>query len=64
MHLHDDNASRHDSDDKRVLLEVRPECFDPITIEAAADDVYEAISDAARKLERSAQHFVERHHSR
>jgi len=64
VHLHDDNASKHGSDDKRVLMEARPKGFDPIAVEDSADDIYKAVSEAAKKLERSTQHFVERHHSR
>ena len=64
VHLHDDNASKHGSDDKRALIEARPKGSDPIVVEDSADDVFKAISEAAKKLERSAQHFVERHHSR
>jgi ribosome-associated translation inhibitor RaiA len=45
-------------------MEARPKGFDPIAVEDSADDIYKAVSEAAKKLERSTQHFVERHHSR
>jgi len=61
VHLHDDNAGKHGEKPKRCVMEARPEGFDPITVEESSDDLYKAISETAKKLERAAQTFVERH---
>lgn len=50
-HLHDDNSLKHGPADKRCLLEARPRGMDPITAEDRSDDIYTAVSGAARKLQ-------------
>lgn len=52
VHLADVNASKSGPADKRCRLEARPAGRDPLLAEASADDMYDAISEAADKLER------------
>ena len=59
-HLHDDNAHKSGSADKRCTLEVRLAGMDPMAVEASADDLYKAITEASHKLGRAVTHKLER----
>jgi len=48
VHLHDDNADKHGSDDKHVKMEVRLTKHQPMIVEQRGDDMYDAISKAAK----------------
>ena len=66
VHLHDENGPKAGLD-KRCKLEVRLAGHDPMMVEHDARDLYEAIHQAADKLERAVRHKLERHdekHSR
>ena len=51
-HLGDVNSDKAGSNDKRCMLEARPRGLDPIAVEERANDLYVAIAQAAKKLER------------
>lgn len=59
-HLHDDNGPKH-GNDKRCLLEIRLAGHQPIAVEAASDDMYLSITQAAGKAQRAVRHKIERH---
>lgn len=53
VHLSDENGNtKHDGNDKRCLLEARPEGMEPIAITEHAATVGQAVSGAAEKLQR------------
>lgn len=60
VHLRDDNGPKSGVD-KRCLLEARLAGLDPLAVESRGSDLYAAITDAAKKLERAIRHKVERH---
>lgn len=60
IHLHDDNGPKHGKD-KRCVLEIRLAGHQPMAVEAADVDLYQAITMAAGKAERAVRHKVERH---
>lgn len=54
VHLADTNGHhKHGPDDKRCMLEARPEGMDPIAVESQAPEYHAAVSDAAGKLRRA-----------
>lgn len=53
VHLGDTNAKKGGPDDKRCMIEARPRGAQPIAIEHHADDIYDAISEAASKIKRA-----------
>ncbi|MEM1445810.1 MAG: HPF/RaiA family ribosome-associated protein [Planctomycetota bacterium] len=58
VHLHDDNAAKAGSHDKRAVMEARPAGAHPITVDHAGDDIYGVIDEAAGKLGRAVKkHF-------
>lgn len=61
VHLHDDNAGKGGANDKRCTIEARPAGFDPFVVEGTGDDFYKTVAETAKKLERTARQFVERH---
>ncbi|HUH01931.1 MAG TPA: HPF/RaiA family ribosome-associated protein [Kofleriaceae bacterium] len=61
VHLHDDNGGKNGPNDKRCVMEARPSGFDPIAIEDSGDEIYRTINTAAKKLERAAEHLIDRH---
>jgi ribosome-associated translation inhibitor RaiA len=53
VHLSDENGNtKHDGNDKRCLLEARPEGMEPIAITEHAATVGQAVTGAADKLQR------------
>ena len=60
VHLRDDNAGKHGNQDKRVVMEARPEGHQPITVDAKGEDMYKVIDDAAAKLGRALKSHLER----
>lgn len=60
VHLRDDNGGKHGGDDKRVVMEGRPEGHQPITVDAKGDDLYKVIDDSANKLGRAVKSHLER----
>ncbi len=53
VHLSDENGhTKHDGNDKRCLLEARPEGMEPIAITEHAATVGQAVSGAADKMQR------------
>jgi ribosomal subunit interface protein len=59
VHLSDENGStKHDSNDKRCLLEARLEGVDPVTVTENAATVSQAITGAADKLQRKLSSIV------
>lgn len=63
VHLRNLNGPKHGVD-KRCLMEVRLAGLDPFAVEEDADDLYQAIHLASKKLERAVKHKVERHKER
>ena len=60
VHLRNLNGPKHGID-KRCKMEARIAGLDPLVVEQDADDLYEAIHRAAKKLERAVKHQIERH---
>ncbi len=50
VHLSDQNAGKSGPNDKRCLLEVRPEGREPLTVTANADTVENAVNNAIEKI--------------
>jgi hypothetical protein len=50
MHLSDENASRRSQDDKRCLLEARPEGRRPIAVSHLASTLLLAVEGASEKM--------------
>jgi ribosome-associated translation inhibitor RaiA len=63
VHLHDDNGPKAGID-KRCLMEIRLAGHQPLAVEHAAPDLYEAISATAGKAERAVRHKLERHEAK
>ena len=61
VHLHDDTAGKVNQD-RRVTMEGRLRGMQPIAVEFADHDLYQAIRGAAGKLERALKHKIERAH--
>lgn len=59
-HLHDDNSKKTGSSDKRCVLEVRLANHQPMVVEDAAADLYDAITGAAKKLGTVVQRKLEK----
>ena len=62
--LHDDNADKGGSDDKRVVAEAHPRGSGPISVEDTGNDMYQLVRATAKKLERSCRQFVEKRRGR
>ncbi|WP_428389963.1 HPF/RaiA family ribosome-associated protein [Mucisphaera sp.] len=60
VHLRDDKQKRQGPDDNRCTMEARIAGDQPLVVEARADDLYKAISDAAGKLGRAVKGRLER----
>jgi len=60
VHLRDDKQKRHGPDDRRCTLEARLAGMQPMAVDARADDIYKAVTDAAAKLGRAVTRTVER----
>lgn len=63
MHLSDENASKHGDDDKRCLLEARPEGRNPIAVSHQAATLLLAVEGASEKLARAIDSDVGRQRS-
>lgn len=63
VHLHDDNAAKGGSNDKRCVMEARPTGADPLTVDATGDDFYVTVTATAKKLERAARSFSDKRRS-
>ena len=63
VHLHDDNAAKSGPNDKRCVIEARPSGANPLVVESTGSDAYATATEASKKLERAARHWVERHRS-
>lgn len=53
VHLGDENGKKPGPHDKRCMLEARPAGKDPIAVEEHADDIYKAITEAAKDMVRA-----------
>ncbi len=60
VHLGDTNAGKGGPADKRCMIEARPRGGQPIAVEHHADDLYDAIGDAASKIKRALARRLER----
>ncbi len=60
VHLRDDKQKRRGPDDKRCTMEVRLAGKQPLAVEAAAGDIYEAVSECAAKLGRAVARIIDR----
>lgn len=60
VHLRDDNGGKHGNNDKRVVMEARPEGHQPITVDSKGDDLYAVIDDTAGKMGRAVKSHLER----
>jgi hypothetical protein len=63
MHLSDENASKRSDDDKRCLLEARPEGRNPIAVSHQAATLLLAVEGASEKLARAIDSDVGRQRS-
>ncbi|MBI1367019.1 MAG: ribosome-associated translation inhibitor RaiA [Planctomycetes bacterium] len=59
VHLHDENAHKA-GNDKHVKMEVRLTHHQPMIVEDVADDLYNAITHAAKKLSTLVQRKLEK----
>ncbi len=55
VHLSDENAAKSGGSDKRCLMEARPSGLQPVAVSHQASSLEEAVSGAAKKLQRSLQ---------
>lgn len=60
VHLRDLNGQKHGID-KRCTMEARLAGFQPMAVEEDAEDLYDAIHAAAKKLHRAVKHKLDRH---
>lgn len=60
VHLRDLNGPKHGLD-KRCTLEIRLAGHDPLAVEHDAENLYDAVKEAAGKAERLVQRYLERH---
>jgi len=59
VHVSDENGNtKHDSNDKRCLLEARLEGMDPVTVTENAETIGQAITGAAEKMQRKLSSVV------
>lgn len=63
MHLSDENASKRGDDDKRCLLEARPEGRNPVAVSHQASTLILAVEGAAEKLARAMDSDIGRQRS-
>lgn len=63
LYLSDENKQKAGSDDKRCLLEARPEGHDAVQASHKASTWSEAVTESARKMERLLNDFFERRRS-
>jgi hypothetical protein len=63
MHLSDENASKRSEDDKRCLLEARPEGRNPIAVSHQAATLILAVEGASEKMARAIDSDVGRRRS-
>ena len=63
MHLSDENASKRSDDDKRCLLEARPEGRNPIAVSHLASTLLLAVEGASEKLARAIDSDIGRQRS-
>lgn len=63
VHLRDLNGPKSGLD-KRCTIEARLAGHDPLAVEHDAPDLYQAISQAAGKLERAVRRKIERHEAK
>ena len=61
VHLRDHNGKHKHGADMECTMEVRLAGHQPHAVHAEAEDLYDAISAAAHKLERSTRRKLERH---
>lgn len=52
VHLSDENAGKNGPNDKRCLLEVRPQGREPLTVTANSDTVESAVNNALEKIKK------------
>ena len=61
VHLADESSTRkHTPNDKKCLPEARPAGMKPISVDDHANDIYDAVKGAAKKLERVLEKKLER----
>lgn len=63
MHLSDENAAKHGGDDKRCLLEARPEGRNPVAVSHLAPSLLLAVEGAAEKLAKAIDSDIGRQRS-
>lgn len=61
VHVGDINGHKPGENDKRCMMEARPKGLPPVVSEAYAGDIYNAVRDAATKLERVLERRFARH---
>lgn len=59
VHLKDVNGPKS-GNDKQCTIEARPAGMDPVVVTSDAEDLWTAITDAARKLQRKLQNDFEK----
>lgn len=60
VHLRNDSQLRSTPNDKRCTIEARPAGRKPLAVSFKSDDLYEAVTGAASRLERAVKHMVDR----
>lgn len=64
IHLSDENSAKGGKNDKRCLMEARPEGHQPVAVTDEAATIDQAIDGAAEKLKRLLDHTLGRLHDR
>ncbi|MCC6579697.1 MAG: HPF/RaiA family ribosome-associated protein [Phycisphaeraceae bacterium] len=59
VHFHDDNGPAAHGHDKRVVIEARLAGRQPFAVAQSSDDLYGAITEAARKLRRTGMRLMD-----
>lgn len=63
VHIGDINGHKPGENDKRCMMEARPKGLPPVVSEAYSGDIYNAVRDAATKLERVLERRFAKHAS-
>jgi ribosomal subunit interface protein len=60
VHLHDDNAGKSGSQDKRCVMEARIAGQQPLAVDHQNDDLYKCIGETADKLGRAVKKQIDK----
>ena len=60
VHLSDEHGAKHGAEDKRCVMEARPQGLHPTAVTHHAATVHQAVDGAADKLKRALEHAIGR----